>query len=68
MTIKPMEPEGNLVATYQTEHCTVYIRDAAYAGKTEQELEAIREHAQRVAGGILYAKELRERGLLRSGA
>lgn len=45
--------EGNIVATYKYEHATVYVSDAAYAGKTEEELEKIRREARRIACGII---------------
>lgn len=47
--------EGNIVAEYHYPElgCTVRISDAAYAGKTEAELEEVRREARRVAYGIL---------------
>lgn len=48
-----VELKGNIVATYRGEGCTVYIRDAAYAGKSEKELEAIRWEARRIACAII---------------
>lgn len=48
-----VEPQGNLVKTYYLEGCTVEVYDAAYAGKTEEELEQIRLEARRVACDIV---------------
>lgn len=46
-------PEGKCVKRYKTENCTVEIWDGAYAGKTEEELEAIRLEARRIACEII---------------
>lgn len=48
-----VELQGNIVATYRGEGCTVYIRDAAYAGKSEAELERVRLEARRIACAII---------------
>ena len=40
-----IEPQGNLVKTYHFKDCTVEVYDAAYAGKTEAELDQIRLEA-----------------------
>lgn len=48
-----VELEGKCVKRYQTDNCTVEIWDGAYAGKTEEELEAIRLEARRIACDIL---------------
>ena len=53
--------EGNIVAAYQYPGCTVYINDAAYAGKSEEELEGIRKEARRIAGEIMR-KHLQKEG------
>lgn len=48
-----VELEGKCVKKYKTETCTVEIWDGAYAGKTEEELEAIRWEARRIACEII---------------
>ncbi|MFR1050671.1 MAG: hypothetical protein ACLSE7_02985 [Lachnospirales bacterium] len=48
-----IEPQGNLVKTYHFKDCTVEVYDAAYAGKTEAELDQIRLEARRVACDIV---------------
>lgn len=44
--------QGNIVATYQTAHATVYISDAYLAGHTPEQIEANRREARAVAMGI----------------
>lgn len=48
-----IELEGKCVKRYEYLGCTVEIWDGAYAGKTEEELEAIRWEARRIACGII---------------
>lgn len=49
--------EGNIVATYKYPHCTVYISDSGYAGKSAAQMEQERADARRLAGQY-YRKAL----------
>lgn len=46
-------PEGKCVARYEYPNCTVEIWDGAFSGKSEEELEAIRWNARRIACDII---------------
>lgn len=48
-----VELEGKCVARYELPGCVAEIWDGAYAGKTEEELEAIRWEARRIACDII---------------
>lgn len=48
-----LEPEGKIVEIYQTECCTIKICDAAFAGRTEEELERVRWEARQIAHDIV---------------
>lgn len=57
-----LEPEGRIVQKYRSERGTVIkICDAAYAGKTEEELECIRREMRRIACDIV--RRAAERGV-----
>ncbi len=58
--MKPIEPEGNVVAVYKYPQGTVVFRDAAYAGVPVEELRRRKAEAARVADEILYEAARRE--------
>lgn len=45
--------EGKCVKRYELDGCVAEIWDGAFAGKTEEELEAIRWNARRIACEII---------------
>lgn len=45
--------EGNIVAAYQTKTAICLISDAAYAEKTEEELELVRRDIRATVQGVL---------------
>jgi len=47
--------KGNIVAEYVIDGHRVLVSDAAFAGKSEAELEAVRKNAQQVAWKIQLA-------------
>ena len=53
-------PYGHVVREYTLPACTVYVSDDAYRGKTEEELEQIRNHARQVAYNILVNAQKRK--------
>lgn len=68
MLTKEQMAAGHIVETYHFPGCTVYVNDAAYAGKTETELKAIRAEAWRYACELDIKAQMRERGLLEEDA
>lgn len=60
--------EGNIVAAYKTQWGTCLISDAAYAGKTKEELDRVRDDLSRTVRSILrnIASEKRENEFLRA--
>lgn len=57
--------EGNIVATYKTQWGTCLISDAAYAGKTEEELNRVRQDIQNTVRSILLDISRREQSAKR---
>lgn len=55
------QEKGNIVAEYQINGVRVLVSDAAYAGKTPEELEEVRKEARRVAWNIAVRHEARKR-------
>jgi hypothetical protein len=58
--MKPIEPEGNVVAVYKYPQGTVVFRDAYYTGVPGEELQRRKAEAARIADEILYAAAQRE--------
>lgn len=46
--------EGNIVATYVFKGITCRISDAAYAGKSEEDLQHVKESINRVVSDIYW--------------
>ena len=61
--IKNMD-QGNIVHVYHFDGCMVRVSDAAYAGKSKEELEQIKANAIRIALEIDRRYQMREMGLL----
>ena len=61
--IKNMD-QGNIVHVYHFDGCTVRVSDAAYAGKSKEELEQIKKNAIQIALEIDRRYQMREMGLL----
>ena len=53
--------KGNIVAEYNINGVRVMVSDAAYAGKSEAELERIRKNARQIAWNIAVRHEMRKR-------
>lgn len=49
MLSKEQLTEGRIVETYHFPGCTIYVNDAAYAGKSKEELEIICQEAWQYA-------------------
>ena len=45
--------EGKIIAAYQTPHGVCYINDAAYAGKTPEQLQEVRREISLTVRSIL---------------
>lgn len=60
-------PHGHVVREYTMPACKVYICDDAYRGKTKEELEDVRKHAQQVAYGILVNAQKRKQAAEANG-
>lgn len=56
-----MEHTGNIVGTYHYANSTVYISDAAYASKSEEELDEIRQNARRLAVDVMVRSAGKDR-------
>lgn len=55
------QEKGNIVAEYNINGVRVLVSDAAYAGKSAEELDAIRKEARRIAWDIAVRYEERKR-------
>ncbi|WP_298022272.1 hypothetical protein [uncultured Dysosmobacter sp.] len=53
------QEKGNIVAEYNINGVRVLVSDAAYAGKSAEELDAIRKEARRIAWDIAVRYEAR---------
>jgi hypothetical protein len=57
--------EGNIVATYKTQWGTCLISDAAYDGRTEEELNRVRQDIQNTVRSILLDISRRDENVKR---
>ena len=55
------QEKGNIVAEYNFNGVRVLVSDAAYAGKSAEELDEVRREARRIAWDIAVRYEMRKR-------